>query len=32
MILKKNKFNTFAAERDCIRIYSSLPDATTVEI
>ena len=25
-------FNTFAAKRDCSRIYRSLPNATTVEI
>ena len=29
----KNKFiNTFAAKRDCSRIYCALPNATTVEI
>ena len=27
-----NSLNTFAAKRDCSRIYRSLPNATTVEI
>ena len=30
--LPLNQLNTFAAKRDCSRIYRSLPNATTVEI